>query len=414
VSPPSSASGGGAGRTPGIVPRGIRPRLAAAFAVVALISALAVAVTVPTIVTRGFERMQALADATDGSTTGGGQGHGQGGGGGAGAGGGGAGGGGADAGRGPGGVYAQQVQQETILTVVAVAALAVVVASAVGFVLAARLTSPLRRLETTAAAVAAGDLGARSGMADRPDEIGSLARSFDAMADDLERSEAARRRFFQDAAHEMKTPLAVIDATAAAVLDGVFEHDDRHLATIRDQARLLGRIVDDLRTISLAEAGALPLETGPVDVPGLLDGLARSFEARATALGVRIEIAPAPPGPAVAIGDPDRLTQALGSLLDNAFRHGAAGGRIELAWTTSPGRVRIAVRDHGPGIAPDDQARVFDRFYQVDEARDRGSGTSGLGLAIVKALVEAQGGTVGVEAPPDGGTRVWIEVPAAR
>ena len=134
--------------------------------------------------------------------------------------------------------------------------------------IARRVAKPLERLEAAAAAVAQGDLAARSGLADRGDEIGSLGRSFDAMAADLERGEASRRRFFQDAAHEMKTPLAVIEATAAAVMDGVYDHDDRHLVTIREQARLLGRVVDDLRTISLADAGALPLSLGAVPPRG--------------------------------------------------------------------------------------------------------------------------------------------------
>jgi signal transduction histidine kinase len=150
---------------------------------------------------------------------------------------------------------AAQVQQETTTTIIMVAIVAAAVASILGVLVASRLATLLVRLEATAAAVAQGDLAARSGLSGRGDEIGSLGRSCDAMAADLERGEASRRRYLEDAAHEMKTPLAVIDATAAAVMDGVYDHDDRHLATIRDQTRRLGRVVDDLRTISLADAG---------------------------------------------------------------------------------------------------------------------------------------------------------------
>ena len=196
---------------------------------------------------------------------------------------------GAGAGLGSGqGAYLAQAQQETTTTIIVVAVLAAAVASMLGVLMARRLARPLEHLEEAAAAVAHGDLAARSGLSDRADEIGSLGRSFDAMAADLERNDASRRRFFQDAAHEMKTPLAVIEATAAAVMDGVYEHDDRHLETIRSQARLLGRVVDDLRTISLAEAGALPLRLEPVPLGEVLPSIGTAFAARAEAAGVTL------------------------------------------------------------------------------------------------------------------------------
>ena len=186
------------------------------------------------------------------------------------------------------GAYLAQAQQETTTTIIVVAVVAAAIASLLGVLMARRLAGPLQQLEATAAAVAQGDLAARSGLSGRGDEIGSLGRSFDAMAADLERNDASRRRFFQDAAHEMKTPLAVIEATAAAVMDGVYPHDDRHLETIRSQARLLGRVVDDLRTISLAEAGALPLRLEPVLLGEVLPSIGSAFAARADAAGVTL------------------------------------------------------------------------------------------------------------------------------
>jgi len=361
----------------------LRLRLAGTFAFVALITAAAVALATPVIVGRGFAQIESGASLTPGQGPG----------------------------RGPGamaGIHAQQVQQETTVTLIVIAIAAAAGASLIGVLLASRIAQPLDTLEVAAAAVAHGDLGRRSGLGGRTDEIGSLGRSFDAMASELEQAQAARRRFFQDVVHELKTPLAVIDATTIAVLDGVYQHEDRHLETIRDQSRLLTRIVDDLRTIGLAEAGDLPLRRAPIDVGVLIADVTRAFAARAEGAGVRLAI-DAPGGLAVD-GDVDRLRQVLGALLDNAIRHTPRGGIVTIESRVADRRVRISVRDSGPGIDPEDLPHLFDRFYQADPARDRSTGTSGLGLAIVRALVEAHGGTAGAENDPAGGARFWIEL----
>ena len=376
---------------------GLAVRLAVAFAGVALATALAVAIAAPPIVGRGFAAMQAAQGSfVPGPGQGRGPGMGLGGGMGMGQ-----------------GAYAAQVQQETTTTIILVAVAAAATASVLGVFVARRVAKPLERLEATAAAVAQGDLAARSGLADRGDEIGSLGRSFDAMAADLERGEASRRRFFQDAAHEMKTPLAVIDATAAAVMDGVYDHDDRHLVTIREQAHLLGRVVDDLRTISLADAGALPLVLVPVRLDEVVGSVAAAFEARAEARRITIVTGPAPMPPVTVTADRDRLAQAIATIVDNAVRFSPDGSQVALNARASGGTARIEVGDHGPGLAPEDTGRVFDRFYQADPARDRASGTSGLGLAIARAIAEAHGGRVGAENRPEGGARFWLEIPVA-
>ncbi len=371
---------------------GLAVRLALAFAGVAVATAAAVAIAAPPIVGRGLAMMQS-ADGAPGSGVGPGRGPGP--------------------GAGTASSYLAQAQQEATITIVVVAVVAAAVASLVGIVIAWWIARPLVRLEQAAASVAGGDLATRSGIANRSDELGSLGRSFDAMAADLERSEASRRRFFADAAHEMKTPLAVIEATVAAVLDGVYPHDDRHLATVRDQARLLGRVVDDLRTVSLAEAGALPLSLVEVQAADLVGSAVRAFAARADALGVALA-AETQSGERVR-ADRDRVAQALGALLDNALRYAPAGSRVAVRAErreAGGGRVRFSVLDEGPGISADDLPHLFDRFYQADAARDRASGTSGLGLAIAKAVVEAHGGRVGAERRAGGGAAFWLELPA--
>jgi signal transduction histidine kinase len=237
------------------------------------------------------------------------------------------------------------------------------------------------------------------------------------MAADLEHNDASRRRFFQDAAHEMKTPLAVIEATAAAVIDGVYEHDNHHLETIGSQARLLGRIVDDLRTISLAEAGALQLRFEPVPLANVLGTAETAFAARAAAAEVTLSVQPTEGSALIVSADRERLGQAVAALLDNAIRFARSGGHVLLRGGLSPrssSHARLEVIDDGPGVPADDMARIFDRFYQADASRDRGSGTSGLGLAISRAIIEAHGGSAGAENAPEGGARFWLDVPLAR
>lgn len=360
----------------------LRLRLTAAFALVAVLTAGAVALATPAIVGRGFALVEG-ATAT-GSPLGGG--------------------------RGPGpmaGAHAQQVQQDTVVALIGVALIAAAGASLLGFALARGVARPLGTLEGAAGAIARGDLGRRSGLADRTDEVGSLGRSFDTLAASLEGADEARRRFLQDVVHELKTPLAVIDATTSAVLDGVYEHDDRHLETIRGQARQLSRIVDDLRTIGLAESGVLPLRLAPTPLVPLVDDIASAFGAAAVAAGGSIEVRA--PGGLTVRADADRLRQAIAALVDNAIRH-APGTPIAIEATPRAGAVRIEVRDGGPGIPEADLPHVFERFYQADESRDRTAGTSGLGLAIVKAIAEAHGASVGAANVTTGGARFWIDL----
>jgi len=313
-----------------------------------------------------------------------------------------------------------QAQQSTIVRLMVAAAAAAAGASLLGLLLAGRMVRPLTRLEQAASGVARGDLTQRSGLADRHDEFGQLGRTFDSMAGELARSEESRRGFLQDAAHELKTPLAVIDATSSAILDGVYTSERRHIETIRDQSRVLARIVDDLRTISLAEGGHLPMERRAVDVAATLSSMAAGFEARAASCNVTLTV-DSPRGLAVD-ADPDRVRQIVTALLDNALRHTPDGGTVRLVATpvgaaTERGAarraVRVSVEDTGAGIPPEALPRIFERFFQADPSHSRGTGTSGLGLSIVQALAVAQGGRAGAENGPNGGARLWFELPAA-
>jgi two-component system sensor histidine kinase BaeS len=316
---------------------------------------------------------------------------------------------------GPGGPATDPgAKQATILRLILAALAAAAVASLLGLIGTSRLVRPLTRLEQAAAGVARGDLEQRSGLADRSDEFGQLGRTFDSMAGQLQRADATRRRFLQDAAHELKTPLAVIEATSSAIIDGVYAPETRHVETIRDQSRILARIVDDLRTISLAEGGHLPLQRRPLDAATLLRSVAGGFEARAAGRSVGLSV-DAPSGLRLD-ADEDRVRQMVGALADNALRHVPAGGHIRLTAAdlgAGRGPIRLTVEDDGPGFPRDSVDHVFERFYQADASRSRGTGTSGLGLSIVRALAEAHGGRAGAGNRPGGGARIWVDLPAA-
>ncbi len=292
-----------------------------------------------------------------------------------------------------------------------VAAISAVLAIAIGLVLAEALIRPLRDLGRTASAIAGGDLERRTGIGTRRDEIGELARAFDSMAESLQQADVSRRGFLQDAAHELGTPVTAIRTTASAILDGAYELDRRHIETIQDEARLLSRIVDDLRTIALAEVRELPLQRIDVDVAEAAASTVDALAASAALNGQRL-LAEAT-GPAVVTGDPDRIRQVLAALVDNAIRHVPEGGEVRIRTTTVAGWVRVDVEDDGPGLG-DSADRVFDRFYRADARQDRGIGHSGLGLAIVRALVEAHDGRVSAASRPEGGAVFRVELPAAR
>lgn len=364
----------------------LRLRLASIFALVAIVTATIIAIVTPVIVDRGFRQAQ----ADDGRSGAQGQGPGP------------------RAGRGP-----DQAQQETTAAIVILGIAAAAGASVLGFVVAGRLVRPLEALRDAAADVAAGNLERRSDLAHRRDEIGDLGRSFDHMSEALERSDAARGRLFQDVAHELKTPLTVIEATTTAILDGVYQHDDRHLVTIREQSHVLAKLVDDLRTVSLAESGRMHLEMAEVDAAEMLRAVARTFASAAELAGVDLSVTDEGV-PMPVLVDRQRLRQMLAALVDNSIRHASRSGSVVMHCRRHADRGVLSVQDDGPGIPADALAHVFERFYRADPSRQRSSGTSGLGLAIVKALADAQGGAAGAENVTPRGARFWIELPLAK
>lgn len=285
---------------------------------------------------------------------------------------------------------------------------AVVIAGFIALILGAglflQITAPMRQLQKAASAIAAGDLSQRVVLRSK-DEIGQLGQAFNQMAESLARAEIQRRHMVADVAHELRTPLAVIQANAEGMLDGVLPLDPEQVNAVYQETLLLNRLVGDLRLLSLAEAGELQLERHPTAPGALVEQVVEHMKSQAAQRGIRLEGKIQAGLPERAL-DSDRITQVLTNLIGNAMRYTPQDGTILVeAATQQDGRVKITVTDSGPGIPAEDLPYIFDRFYRGDKSRARTSGGSGLGLAIVKQLVEAHGGQVQVESPayPQGG-----------
>jgi signal transduction histidine kinase len=275
------------------------------------------------------------------------------------------------------------------------------------------IATPLADVMAATDAIAAGDLGVRVPVPERgPGDFGRLAQSFNRMAEELQRADQQRRNLTADVAHELRTPLHIIQGNLEGILDGVYQPTAEHIETTLDETRALARLVDDLRTLSLAEAGQLPLAWETVDVAELLADVRTSFSGQAEAAGVDLCLETDPPLPQIS-ADAGRLNQVLSNLIANALRYTPPGGKITLRAEPGPGGIRIVVCDTGAGIPPEDLPYIFDRFWRGDRSRSHAGGAgSGLGLAIARQLVQAHGGRIGVESQPGEGTTFTIELAA--
>ena len=277
-------------------------------------------------------------------------------------------------------------------------------ALAAAWLITRTLTRPLAVVTSTARALAAGDRDARTHL-DASGELGALAAAFDDAATRVQVSEHARRQMSADVAHELRTPLAALQAGLEELRDGLAPADTTALARLHDQSLRLGRVVSDLADLSAADAARLTLRPEPVDLAALARAAADEHEAQLRAAGLTLvrELADAVPVNA----DPGRLHQVIGNLLQNCTRHCGDGDIVTIAAACRrDGTARLTVTDTGPGIPPTDLAQVFTRFW-----RSGTSSGSGLGMPIVKSLVEAHGGTVTVISDGHHGTRVAVELP---
>jgi two-component system OmpR family sensor kinase/two-component system sensor histidine kinase BaeS len=265
-----------------------------------------------------------------------------------------------------------------------------------------RYATPLVDVMAAADRVAGGDYSVRVEAAGSGDVQRTIS-AFNAMTARLAENDDQRRQLFADIAHEVRTPLAVIQGNVEGMLDGVFPRDDVHLSPLLDEVNVLARLMADLQTLATAETGTLRLDRVPVDVRGLLEDVREAFAPQVHERGIRLEVTG---DAATALLDPIRMRQVVDNIVANALRYTSRGGLVVLDVTASDVSVRVEIRDTGRGMPPEDAARMFDRFVKAAD-----SGGSGLGLAIAKGIVTAHGGAIGATSVPDVGTTVWFTLP---
>lgn len=308
--------------------------------------------------------------------------------------------------------HIEEAFASALLISLGVALLAAVVAAlAVSWYFSRRVRRSLGEVADAAAQIAAGRYAARVAAPGLGAEFATLAETYNALAQRLESTEATRRRMLADLAHEMRNPLATVDAHLEAVEDGVRALDTETLSVLRESTRRLRRLAEDIGAVSHAEEGNLNLQPHRVDAAQLATAAAAAAVDRYAAKGVALNRDLRPAGPVTV--DSERIGQVLGNLLDNALRHTPAGGTVTVACRRVDHWVQYTVADTGAGIPPEHLPHLFDRFYRADTARDRDHGGSGIGLAIAKALAEAHGGGISATSPgPGRGATFTLRLPA--
>lgn len=287
-----------------------------------------------------------------------------------------------------------------------------VIALFLGIFLSRTITRPIRELTQATHAVSQGDLSQQVSVRSK-DELGELAKAFNKMSSELSRSVNARKQMTADIAHELRTPLSLILGHAEAVHDGVLPATHENFEIIREEATRLEHLVNDLRTLSLADAGELPISPQPIEPERLINEVAALYQYQTRSKSISLQVVLAAPLPTIEV-DPGRITQVLTNILDNATRHTPADGHITLSARQEGGWVVFAVQDSGPGVPGENLERIFERFYRTDSARQRDGalpGGSGLGLAIAKSIVQAHGGQVSAESESGNGLRIIIRLP---
>lgn len=291
-------------------------------------------------------------------------------------------------------------------------ALAVVLASLIAWWVARRLLGPVKQVAAATHALARGDHEVRVQI-NRQDEVGQLARDFNHLAVTLSRNQASRREFMADVSHELRTPLAVLRGELEALADGVRPMSPAAVASLLDEVKQIGSLVDDLYELALSDVGAMHYRMAPLDLIALVQRLVEAHTPRMAERGLSLRWQ-APQARLMILGDEGRLRQMLDNLLENARRYTDAPGQVVISLTRDKAHWTLDVDDSAPGVPEADQARLFERFFRVDRARTRSTGGTGLGLAICRNIVLAHDGEVKASASTLGGVQVRIILPVRR
>ena len=301
--------------------------------------------------------------------------------------------------------FINRVRQIFLVSGLGVIALGILLA----LLLSRTLTRPIRDLITATRAISAGKLPYEVPVRSH-DELGELATSFNRMNAELAHSTELRRQMTADVAHELRTPVSVILGHAEAVHDGVLAPSLETFEIIRDEAGRLGKLIEDLRTLSRADAGELPMDCQPLAPGKLLEDVRSTHRHRAEQKQIALQVQVPSDLPEIS-ADPDRMIQVLNNLVDNALSYTPEGGTLLLSAQVVGTMLEIRVKDSGPGIAEDELERVFERFYRSDPSRHHNENGSGLGLAIARSIVEKHDGRIWAESKVGVGTTMVMQLP---
>ncbi|HEX5588201.1 MAG TPA: ATP-binding protein [Acidimicrobiia bacterium] len=282
-----------------------------------------------------------------------------------------------------------------------------IVAMALVWFLSRGMTSPLREMVAATSEMAQGNYDRRVRAVSR-DEVGELARAFNAMAADLAETDRVRRDLVANVSHELRTPITALQVVLENLVDGVTDPDPETFATMLAQVERLGRLVKQLLDLSRLESGAVPLDRTAFRVEPMLEHAVREQHLHAPEIPVQVSV---DTHDLTADGDPERVHQVVANLLENAMRHTPRGGIVEVRARRNGNGVVIEVLDEGPGIPEAEQARVFERFYRADTARASSDGGAGLGLAIAQWIVDLHGGDIRPERREPHGCRMVVTLP---
>jgi two-component system, OmpR family, sensor histidine kinase BaeS len=306
---------------------------------------------------------------------------------------------------------ADQRFQQAQLRNLAIATLAAVLFAALAAALLSRtFLAPARAIGDATHRLAAGDFKARARV-DAPDEFGRLADDFNLLARTLERNEEMRRRMMADVAHELRTPLAIVQGELAAVEDGIRPFSADTLASLQAETRALGKLVDDLYQLALSDLGALDYRRRDLDLRAQVEESLLSVRELCASAGLELDSTGVKGAPLPVHADPDRLVQLVVNLVENSLRYTDTPGRIEVACRREGGRAVLELRDSAPGVAPELLLHLFERFFRAEDSRRRATGGAGLGLAICRNIVEAHDGTITAAPSPLGGLQIVVRLP---
>jgi signal transduction histidine kinase len=289
--------------------------------------------------------------------------------------------------------------------------LGVALALLLGWLFTRQIVAPLGEVAKAARLIAKGDLTQKVRIRGSS-ELAELGESFNSMAETLSHDRELRQNMVADIAHELRTPLSVLQANIEAMQDGVLGVSTESLAILHQETSMLARLIDDLRTLSLAESGQLEFHPRNTDLKKLSSRIMEVMRLQFSSKDINLELEVSD-SPTEAFVDPDRIEQVIRNLLSNAYRYTPEGGSVTLKLITDDGDVVASVTDTGMGIPPEDLPYIFERFYRVDRSRTRRTGGSGIGLAIVKQLVEAMGGRVWATSEARKGSTFLFRLPSS-